>query len=45
MGRKVTDEEMKRFKVDRNKFHDEWNYVIRPDNSTIGMICLFTYGA
>lgn len=29
-GRKVTDEEMKRVHLERNKFHGEWNYVIKP---------------
>lgn len=29
-GRKVTDEEMNRVNVERNRFHGEWNYVIRP---------------
>ena len=29
-GRKVSDEEMERVNVERNKFHGEWNYVIRP---------------
>jgi len=29
-GRKVSDEEMKAVNVERNKFHGEWNYVIRP---------------
>lgn len=29
-GRKVTDEEMKRVNVAPNKFHGEWNYVIKP---------------
>jgi len=28
-GRKVSDEEMKRVNVERNKFHGDWNYVIR----------------
>jgi len=32
-GRKVSDEEMKRINVERNKFHGDWNYIIRP-NST-----------
>ena len=30
IGRKVSDEEMKRVNVEPNKFHGEWNYVIRP---------------
>jgi hypothetical protein len=29
-GRKVTNEEMNRVNVERNRFHGEWNYVIRP---------------
>jgi hypothetical protein len=29
-GRKVTDEEMKRVNLERNKFHGDWNYTIRP---------------
>ena len=29
-GRKVSDEEMENINVERNKFHGEWNYVIRP---------------
>ena len=29
-GRKVTDEEIKRVNLKRNKFHGEWNYTIRP---------------
>ena len=29
-GRKVTDEGMKRVNLERNKFHGDWNYTIRP---------------
>jgi len=29
-GSKVTDEEMKHINIERNKFHGEWNYVIKP---------------
>ena len=29
-GRKVSDEEMKSVNLERNKFHGDWNYVIRP---------------
>jgi len=29
-GRKVTDEEMQRVNLERNKFHGDWNYVIKP---------------
>lgn len=30
IGRKVTDEEMRRLNLQRKKFHGEWNYTIRP---------------
>ena len=30
-GRKVTDEEMKGINLQPNKFHGEWNYVIKPN--------------
>jgi hypothetical protein len=30
-GRRVTDEEMKAVQVERNKFHGDWNYVIKPN--------------
>jgi Rhodopirellula transposase DDE domain len=29
-GRKVTDEEIKRVNLKKNRFHGEWNYTIRP---------------
>jgi hypothetical protein len=29
-GRQVSDEEMKSVNMERNKFHGEWNYVVRP---------------
>jgi len=29
-GRKVSNEEMQRVRLKRNKFHGEWNYVIQP---------------
>lgn len=29
-GIKITDEEMENIKIDRNDFHGEWNYIIRP---------------
>jgi len=29
-GRKVTDEEIKRVNLKRNRFHGEWNYTIHP---------------
>ena len=30
-GREVTDEEMQRVNLERNKFHGEWNYLIKPN--------------
>jgi hypothetical protein len=30
IGRKITDEEMTHINIKRNKFHGEWNYVIKP---------------
>ncbi len=30
IGRKVSDEEMSCVNVERNKFHGDWNYVIKP---------------
>ena len=32
IGRKVTDEEMKRVNLERHKFHGDWNYTIRPSS-------------
>jgi len=29
-GRKVTDEEMRNVQLERNAFHGDWNYIIRP---------------
>jgi len=29
-GRKVSDQEMKRVNLERNKFHGDWNYIIKP---------------
>src|SRR5271157_2656935 len=29
-GRKVSDQEMQRVNLERNKFHGDWNYVIKP---------------
>lgn len=29
-GRKVSDEEVKQLRIKRDKFHGEWNYVIKP---------------
>jgi Rhodopirellula transposase DDE domain len=33
-GRKVTNEEMKKVNVQRNRFHGEWNYTIKPFSRT-----------
>jgi len=30
-GRKITDQEMKLINVERDPFHGEWNYRIRPN--------------
>lgn len=29
-GRKISDEEMEQINLERNKFHGEWNYTIKP---------------
>jgi len=31
VGRKVSDEEMENVNVQRNRFHGDWNYVIKPN--------------
>lgn len=31
-GRRISDEEMKLINMERNKFHGEWNYTIKPKN-------------
>jgi Rhodopirellula transposase. len=33
-GRAVSDEEMQRVNLERNKFHGEWNYLIKPKPKT-----------
>jgi hypothetical protein len=33
-GREVTDKEMQRVNLERNKFHGEWNYLIKPNVTT-----------
>lgn len=30
-GREITDEEMRRVNLQRDKFHGEWNYLIKPN--------------
>jgi len=30
VGRKISDEEMKRVKIVKDKFHGEWNYTLLP---------------
>ncbi|MBI2434776.1 MAG: ISAzo13 family transposase, partial [Candidatus Hydrogenedentes bacterium] len=32
-GRKVTEEEMRRLNLERDKFHGDWNYTIRPQSA------------
>ena len=32
LGRRVSDEEMKRVNLKRNPFHGDWNYVIKPNH-------------
>jgi hypothetical protein len=34
-GRAVTDQEMQRVNLERNKFHGEWNYFIKPNAKNI----------
>ncbi|EQD27174.1 Rhodopirellula transposase family protein, partial [mine drainage metagenome] len=31
IGREVTNEQMKQVNLERNKFHGEWNYLIKPN--------------
>jgi len=33
-GRKVTDEEMRNVQLERNPFHGDWNYIIRPQSKS-----------
>jgi len=33
IGRKISDEEMNRVNVKRNKFHGDWNYIIKPKST------------
>ena len=33
-GRKVSDDEMKTVNVERSKFHGDWNYIIRPHETS-----------
>jgi len=33
-GIKVSDEELKRINIHRDKFHGEWNYQIRPRSAS-----------
>jgi hypothetical protein len=35
-GRKVTDEGIRRVKLEKNKFHGEWNYAIHPSTQSNG---------
>ncbi|MBI2382654.1 MAG: hypothetical protein HYV18_01090, partial [Gammaproteobacteria bacterium] len=31
LGREVTDDQMQRLNLERDKFHGEWNYAINPN--------------
>ena len=33
-GRKVSDQEMQRVNLERNRFHGDWNYIIKPTSKT-----------
>ncbi|MDP2335190.1 MAG: hypothetical protein Q8N05_01905, partial [Bacteroidota bacterium] len=35
-GIKITDEEMKMINLERNDFHGEWNYTIKPKHKQNG---------
>lgn len=35
VGRRVSDEEMKRVNLERHKFHGDWNYTIRPQSTRV----------
>ena len=35
IGRKISDEEMKQVNVECNKFHGDWNYVIKPKSTKV----------
>jgi hypothetical protein len=32
-GIKITDEQVKEWNIERNEFHGEWNYIIKPNLS------------
>ena len=34
-GRRISDEEMKSVNLERNRFHGDWNYVIRPHRTGV----------
>ena len=34
-GRRISDEEMKTINLEPNRFHGEWNYVIRPHRTVV----------
>jgi hypothetical protein len=34
-GRRISDEEMKSINLERNRFHGDWNYVIRPHRTGV----------
>jgi hypothetical protein len=35
IGRRISDEEMKSIKLEPNRFHGDWNYVIRPHRTRV----------
>lgn len=39
-GIKVTDEEMEALNIERDQFHGEWNYTIKPKNKPIKVIVI-----
>ena len=34
-GRRISDDEMKSINLQRNRFHGDWNYVIRPHHTRV----------
>jgi hypothetical protein len=34
-GRRISDDEMKRINLDRDRFHGDWNYVIKPHRTAL----------
>jgi hypothetical protein len=42
-GRRVSDEEMKSINVVPNRFHGDWNYVIRPHRPDVSQRSWYIY--